>query len=457
MLSYMRPRLAVRLSIGVGIVTLTADVVAAHGGISGAQPERLQVPGWLFLLTGGGVVAVSFLLASFVTDRALLESLHSRRRIIDKPETALRWLGGAIGIIGLVAVLLSGLLGPREPLQNPAVLLVWGGWWAGYAITVYAVGNSWHAINPFRTLAAPFAAARRTYPDGIGMWPSVIGLFGLVWLEVVSPLGDDPRFLSAITVLYLAVTLAGASLLGREVWFSRVDPIANVFRQFGKLAPFQRTDEGIGLALPGSTLVGEPAEDGSEVGFIIALLWVTTYDGLVRTPLWETSATVIVGSGIPAWLLYMLVLGAGFAIFAATFLFAARAARRLAPTYQSSGELARLFAPALLAIAAGYHFAHYAGFFVQLWPALVQSLVVPFQQASPAIFNLPAWFGGLASGAILVGHLLAVWVAHGTAFERFPSRLQAIRSQYPITLVMVLYTMLSLWIVTQPVTEPVHL
>jgi len=58
---------------------------------------------------------------------------------------------------------------------------------------------------------------------------------------------------------------------------------------------------------------------------------------------------------------------------------------------------------------------------------------------------------------VLLGHLVAIWVAHATAFEVFPGRLQAIRSQYPVVLVMVGYTMLSLWIVSQPSVQPPYL
>jgi hypothetical protein len=52
---------------------------------------------------------------------------------------------------------------------------------------------------------------------------------------------------------------------------------------------------------------------------------------------------------------------------------------------------------------------------------------------------------------------LAIWVAHSVAYERFPSKLQAIRSQYSLTLVMIAYTMVSLWIVTQPFAAPPYL
>jgi hypothetical protein len=49
---------------------------------------------------------------------------------------------------------------------------------------------------------------------------------------------------------------------------------------------------------------------------------------------------------------------------------------------------------------------------------------------------------------------VAIWAAHAAAFDTFPGRLQAIRSQYPYIVVMVLYTMSSLWIVSRPTVAP---
>jgi hypothetical protein len=109
----------------------------------------------------------------------------------------------------------------------------------------------------------------------------------------------------------------------------------------------------------------------------------------------------------------------------------------------------------LLPIAAGYHLAHFLGYFVSLSPALVASVLDPLNPPiEPTVIVLPGWFGGLAIAFVLLGHLLAVWVAHASAYEVFPGRLQAVRSQYPFVVVMVLYTMTSLWIVSTPSAEP---
>lgn len=451
-------RRVVRFVVFVSAFTLYSGVALAHGGgLANAQPERLAIPTWLFLLTGGGVISASFLLSSFVTDRAFIEYLHSQRLSLPASRSILQWGGRLIGLTGLFMILVTGYLGPRQALQNAAVLLVWAGWWAGYTITVYLGGNSWPALNPFRTLALLLDEGRCEYPQWLAGWPSVIGLLVLIWLEVVSPLADDPRLLAMMVSLYLAVTLVGAFLVGPDTWFANVDPISSVFRQYGKVAPIQCRRSGISVTIPGSALISEPAIDRSDVGLIIALVWGTTYDGFVQTPLWAEIAIPIVEAGVPSALLYLAVLFAGFFVFAGAYWFACRSVRQLAPTYVTTSSIARLFAPSLLAIAAGYHLAHYLSYFFSLSPALFTALRSPLQPSAPMILVLPGWFAGLSIAFVLFGHLLAIWVAHSVAYERFPSKLQAVRSQYPITVVMVFYTMLSLWIVTQPFTAPPYL
>jgi hypothetical protein len=64
--------------------------------------------------------------------------------------------------------------------------------------------------------------------------------------------------------------------------------------------------------------------------------------------------------------------------------------------------------------------------------------------------SLPAFW---ASQVLLVvaGHVVAVVAAHHVAVERYPSRSAARRGHLPLVVLMVGYTVLSLWIVTQPV------
>ncbi|WP_231736937.1 hypothetical protein [Halobacterium sp. CBA1126] len=113
----------------VGLLAV-CGVAAAHGGsLRDASGQELAVPTWLFLSTGGAVVGASFLLASFVTDRAFVAAIHEWRRRLSVPRQPLAWVGRAVGLAGFAYVLLTGFAGPTEPLRNGAIVLVWVGWW----------------------------------------------------------------------------------------------------------------------------------------------------------------------------------------------------------------------------------------------------------------------------------------------------------------------------------------
>ncbi len=439
-----------------------------HAGSLSGSLQSVPVPSWLVVLTGGGLIGASFLFTTLVTDHALIRELNDRRLGVPSVaslRTAVRALVRLAGVAALALVVVSGLLGPETPVVNLAVLLVWAGWWAGYTITVYLIGNTWPALDPWRTLSGWVARAgdrfgvavgRVTYPERLGAWPSVAGLLALVLLEVVSPVAERPRLLAGVVVGYTLVAVAGSLAVGRGVWFERVDPIARVFRFYGRLAPIQRGPSGVELTVPGGALTRATApESRDDTAFVVALLWVTTFDGFVSTPAWRDLARPIVEAGVPALLVYALALLAGFGLFLGGYRLAARKARETAGTYVSARFIGGWFVGSLLPIAAGYHLAHFLGYFLTLAPALAAALATPLSAATdPRLLVLPGWFGTLQLGFVVLGHLLAVWVAHSLAFEVFDGRLQPIRSQYPFILVMVFYTMTSMWIVAQPYAAP---
>jgi hypothetical protein len=273
--------------VAAGLLAVAGTAAAHGGGLSSAPDRSTDIPTWLFLTTGGSVVGASFVLASFVTDRAFIRRVHGWREGFAVPARGLLETGGrAAGVLTLAFVLTIGFVGPRDPTYNAAVLIVWAGWWSGYAITTYLVGNSWPVVNPWRALARPLPSLDRPYPERLGAWPSVVGLLALVWLEVVSPLADDPRLLATVVAGYTVVTLAGAVVFGEATWFSTVDPVSRVFRYFGRVAPVYADGGRLRLRLP-ATGLDEPAfvTSRAEVGFVIAVLWVTTFNGLVATPL----------------------------------------------------------------------------------------------------------------------------------------------------------------------------
>jgi hypothetical protein len=438
------------LSTGVG------RAVAHSGGLRGATQDPVAVPTWLFLLTGGGVVGVSFLLASFVTDRRLIETLHDWGRRLPGSGRIGRALAGFLGVTVLAVTLVVGVAEDASGVRNLAVLVVWVAWWGGYVASTYLLGNTWPALNPFRTIASRLPSLDRRYPERLGAWPSVVGLLVLIWAEVTAPLADDARLLAVVLAGYTVVTLAGAGVFGTDRWFGSVDPLSRAFRLYGRLAPVGIEGGRPRLRLPGSILPATTLDEHGDVAFVVTLLFVTTYDGAVATGPWAAGVRAAAGVGLPPLVVYLAAYLVGAGLFYVAYRAAARMGRQQADTYLSVTELSRRFAPSLLPIAAGYHLAHNLGSVLVLGPTVVAVATAPFSPppAPPQLAGLPGWFGGLEFAFVLLGHLLAVWVAHATAYDLFPSRLQAVRSQYGVTAVMVGYTMLSLWIVAEPYVAP---
>ncbi|NHX37881.1 MULTISPECIES: hypothetical protein [Halolamina] len=440
--------------------TLFAAPARAHGG-PGITAGEVDAPTWLFLLTGVAVVAVSLLLTSVVTDRALLAAYHDRPLSVPAGPAIRRWggrVGGAVGLLGLAGVLAGGLLGPPEAARNLAVLLVWVLWWVGLTASTYLLGNGWPAVDPFGRLATVLPTAERfSLPDWAGRWPAVAGLLLLVWLEIVTAVSADPRQLTAVVAAYLAATLAGTLLFGRESWRRQIDPIGGVFELFGRVAPIQRTDDGLVLVAAGAALSRPDADAttrASEVGFVLALLWVTAFDGFVATPGWQSLAAPIVRAGLPAALTYFAAMLGGYALLFGAYWLASGGVRRTGQTYLSTSRIAAAFAPALVPLAAGYHFAHYLPYLLTQLPAAVVVASNPLSPpGAPPVLGLPGWVGWIAPLAVLTGHLLAVWTAHSRAVELFSGRERSIRSQFPYVVVMVLYSIAALWLLAQPTVE----
>jgi hypothetical protein len=449
------------VSAVVAVALLASIDVAAASNVSAGLGSRgdVAVPTWLYAITGGAAIGASGLMSMLVTDRDLLEVLHGERIALAVPELAIRGariVGGVAGVLGLVGIVVVGLSGPQIGQVNAGVLLVFVGGRAGLTMAAYLIGNPWPAIDPWRTLASVLPTGYRDYPDRLGTWPAVVALLVLIWLEVVLPVTGDPALLATLILGYTAYTLAGAVVFGEDDWFRRADPISVWYRFYGAVAPLQRTDDGIEIRPYGARLRdGDVFDDRSGVGFAVLLVAELTFSGVIATEPGSDAVGAIVDVGLPSALVYALLLPGLYALFFGAYLLAARGSRSGAETFLSTRYLGYRFAGPLVAIGAGYHFAHYGGFLLSLFPTLVTVAQAPFSTLNPSQIVLPSWFGHVEAIAILVGHVLAVWLAHGTAIDTFPGRVQAIRSQYPFVIVMVGFTVASLWIISQPTVSPV--
>ncbi|OLZ40077.1 hypothetical protein A6E15_03375 [Natrinema saccharevitans] len=442
----------VALAVGAGVAA--ASNVAA--GLTGGSD--VSVPTWLYLATGGGTVGASALLTMLVTDRDVIGTYHDRA--LESPakriESAGALLLGVVGLLGLAGILVVGVLGPNIGLVSATVLVTFAGGRALLTIFAYTVGNPWPALNPWRRIAEALPSADEPYPEAYGSWPAVIALLVFVWLEIVAPLTSSPQALVLVLLLYSSFTLTSAFVFSPETWFRRGDPLSLWFRCYGAVAPIQRTDDGLEVRFPGARLSEtDLVTDRSLVAFVLALIWELTYSGFIVTPIGVRTIETVVGIGLPPGLVYLALLAGGFAVFWKIYWLAVDRTRERAETYLSRTYLGLRLAAPLLAIAAGYHLAHYVGFGLSLWPSLVDAVAMPLNPPpNPTRYALPGWFGYVEIAGILLGHVLAVWVSHTVSFDLFPGKLQAIRSQYPLIVVMVFFTMASLYLVSQGSMSP---
>ena len=126
--------------------------------------------------------------------------------------------------------------------------------------------------------------------------------------------------------------------------------------------------------------------------------------------------------------------------------------------------LAGMFVLSLVPIAIAYHLAHYFSLLAIAGQFIIPLASDPFGYGwdlfGTMLYRIDIgivdarfiWY--LAVVAIVTGHMIAVWLAHVAAARVYADPGAARRSQYPMLILMVGYTMLSLWILAQPIVEP---
>ena len=206
----------------------------------------------------------------------------------------------------------------------------------------------------------------------------------------------------------------------------------------------------------------------SLVVFVLVMLSTVTFDGLMATPLWQRIENTLY-EGLPALGNFRLAIinTLGLLSFCAIFIAVYRAVATLvASASQKSMTVdaaSRAFVLTLVPIAIAYLVAHYSSYFLIQGQLLIRLASDPFgfewnifgsAHFRPNIGIVGArftWYTSLF--AIVVGHVIAVSLAHIIALRNIADPRAAMRSQIPMLVLMVAYTMVSLWIIAQPIVE----
>lgn len=442
--------------LGASLVAV-ASGAAAHeaGGAAGAVASR-ALPTWTLWAAGGLVVVLSFALVGLFLTRETAIRPEAGEPVAVGDLTGLpQGLVGALRILGLVLLLatVAAALVPWDP-GTGVPRLVWLGLWATLPVIAYTVGNVWAVVSPFRALAGlaerlrgsgpPFA-----YPGWASAWPSLVLLVGLACLEALRP---EAVTLGRAAIVYTTFTLAGMATFGSRTWLREAEVFDRAFAWWASLAPGRLTEGGWRWGPPGGDLHRRRAGSAADASFVVGLLFATNLDGLLATGLGRGLKQALGGLGTLGAVLVLAALG--ILAFLGVFWGAAELIRRATGTVASLAEVGAVFAVTLVPIGVGYHLAHNLAYLLEGLPLLVDALADPLgltagtATAWSILSGRPVLLGGVQMGLVVVGHVAAVAVAHRRSFTAFPSKVQAVKSELPLTGAMVLYTLASLWLIT---------
>jgi hypothetical protein len=421
---------------------LPAEAVAHAFG----ERYDLPLPLHLWIAAAGLTVALSFVvIAASLRRRASHPRSFFLVRLHPVVVTAFR----AVSVCVLFLLIAAGLFGTQDPFRNFAPAFVWIAWWIGFTYLSALLGNFWALLNPW-TILHPKGLFR--LPPPVGVWPAAALLLVFAWIEIVWEGNAVPANIAWLALGYSLLTWAGMFVFGGEAWLKSGEVFTVYFGFLARLAPIEVKPNGLHLRAPAAGLLDPGPLSSSEAFFVIVMLAIVTFDGLRETPVWAVSDaqwTVAATAGLFAmpWVFALVIFGV--------------CALMGWLTVTSASELARVFIPTLLPIALAYHFAHYLSYLLVAGQVVIPLASDPlgrgwdlfgtarYQIAVGVVGARFAWYTSVI--VIVAGHVLAMYLAHRLALARFSTPRLARRSQYPLAALMVGYTMLSLWILAQPI------
>jgi hypothetical protein len=400
-----------------------------------------------------------------------------------------RWLVSALGSVSVFCLFLAvaaGLFGSINPLNNFGMVFIWITSTLGLTYLAPLVGDVYALIGPWRTLCDRLEkvnpgifSGKVCFAERLKYYPALVLYMTFIGIELFGMI--RPQTLSVILLSYTALNLAAAWLVGKEAWFQYGEFFSVFFRLLGKMSPLEyvRTRDSkhawrVQVRKPFLGLLEAHAEHGSLVLFVIFMISSTAFDGAHDTLPWVgifwrgiyPALAAVISRPYPFWLdVYLVWQTASLVLlpilYLAIYLLLLWAAKQVTNTSESLHALALRFAFTLVPIAFVYNLAHYYTEFVSEGIQVVRMISDPFSRGWN-IFGTSGWFHSpilldagqvwhTQVGVILFGHIVSVYLAHVEALKSCTSRRNAILSQVPMLLLMVLLTTVGLWILSLPI------
>ena len=380
-----------------------------------------------------------------------------------------------MALFGLVWA--SALFGDTDPFRNLAPTWIYVIFWLGMPVLSVVLGNVWRALSPWRAIADAFVWIRERsggearplaeYPERLGRWPAAVALFAFVALELAYSDPASPRALAFAIALYTYVALFGMAAFGRETWERSGEAFAVLFGLLALLAPLHVVDGRIRLRWPLTGLAGAEPDAGDGRlrrgdARLRPLRRVQPDDDLAgphggcrgavpREPTRARRAPRDARERRRAARGGAARRGSRTRGACALSRASVNAPRSLVPDFVRS----------LLPIAFVYVVAHYVSLFLIQGQFAIPLLSDPLgrgwdlfgtarRRARPVGDPSPNVRRGTSRyGALAVGHVAGLAVAHDRAVTIFPDKRNALVSQLPFLALMVLYTLGGLWVLSR--------
>lgn len=432
---------------------MIGPVLLGHG--VGGRSD-LPVPTWLVGYAAGAVLVVSFVaLAAFWRTPRLEGSAVDRGPVVlehGPTKSVLAIVTRALGVVLFTVVVAAGLFGADDPLANLAPTAVYVTFWVGLTLVNALVGDIHRFLDPFETFVRVTGSTDGNgRPYRAGYWPAAIGLFGFVWLELVFDDGSRPVVLGIAALVLTAAMIAGIVTFG-PAFVRYGNPFRAWFDLLAAMAPI--ADDGRGRARLRWPVVGLSAvrSERGTIALVMVALGSTAFDGITRSTVWTNLLASLDGAALTLAATAGLLGTIG--VVAIVYLGAMSGAAMLTEGRGgATPDLAAAFVHTLVPIAFAYAVAHYLSLLLFEGQAFFALLSDPFGRgwdlfgtASNRIdFTVvaPRTISYLQVAAIALGHVAGVVLAHDRALVLFDRR-EATRSQYPLLVVMVLFTVVGL-------------
>jgi hypothetical protein len=458
------------VTVGLAVLWASSPSLALAHGVQGRAETPIPISA--FFWVGAAVLVVSFVGLGVGWSRPLLTRIPWRpvphwfqRLAFSSP---LAWCARLVVLGAFVLVLTAAAFGSTRLNANIAPLAIFVVWWVALVPVTVLLGDVWREVNPWTTIARLARIPEqsdRALPRWIGWWPATVLLMSWAWIELVFPTVARPRMIAALIVVYTAFTLAAMLRFGWRRWLDHGEVFSVYTGALATMAPWETRDVdgtrrlGVRPPLAGVTRLGE--RPGS-VAFIGALLATVSFDGLSGSGWWATrdvtAAERLIKLGFDSFTAGIIVATIGLlvtlAVVIGAYAFCAWLAGRLGrfPDVRGAGAA---FVHTLVPIALAYFVAHYFTLFIFAGQDIVRLASDPFGTGADLLgtadfridFQLvsPNVIWAVQVAAIVIGHVVALALAHDKALQMSPSHRSAVASQGPMLLLMVALTVLGLW------------